>query len=350
MFVKVQDLGGLIKCQALGWSHTKVSDDSRFTMVDQATFIREYMSEEARRYLLGSRRFNSQEAIAEKAQEWVDLFGIEERIFFSGTTADMAVIVARKCLEKTGVLPSQLDAIIGGTNTGPGYPSLADHIKLGLGDKDSQALCSDVTEACPVGAVAIFNGWNLIRSGACQHVLVVCSEKATELTSYDKWLGSNLFGCGAFAVLLRAGQIESFDFFDAYCTPFDGNIEKVRKVNGGFLQDGPDVHKWVGREVVRYLTSGLQKAGLDPSQIKHLVPHQPSGKTLELLFEKIQKQWPSFSGKMHNQVAHTGNLSGATTGRVISDQIEQGTIVEGDTVYVSTFGAGLTAFNYVMRI
>ena len=349
MFVNVKKISSAINCRALTWGHTDVLDDSRFEIISQADFIRRKMSESARRELLGPTEHNSDDAIAKREIKWISQTGISQRIFFDGTTSELAAIAAKKCLTKAQILPGQIDVIIGGTNTGPGYPSLADHVKLALGDEVSGAACWDMTEACPVGAASILNGWSMVRSGVGRYVLVVCAEKATTLAPIDKWESSNLFGDAAFAVLLTAGDFESFEFFDGHSLPFNGNIDKVVKTGQGFTQDGPSVHKFVGREVVDTIVEAVAATGIDPAEIMHLVPHQPSGKTLDLLRRKLQNAWPSFSGRMYENVSFTGNTSGASTGSIISKKIEEGVIKPGELVVVTTFGSGLSIFNYGFR-
>jgi len=241
-------------------------------------------------------------------------------------------------------------------------------------------MCYDTTEACTVGASAIFQGWSLIRSGACKKVLVVCAEKANTLTTADNYFGANLFGDAAFAVLLSAADKDDFLFFDFQSLPYDGNIEAIIKAATGFQQVGEKVHKFVGREVVNALVAALEKAGIDPMFIKHLISHQPSGKTLKLLMDKLLKQWEnvkfleafsnfSFSKikqliterknkdqddkyiiLFHRNVDVIGNASGASTGSLISRGLANGTIKKGDIVLVVTFGAGLSIGIYAFVV
>lgn len=350
MFVKVADISGGNKCRILGWGSTDPNLDRGFRIVDQSTFISDYMSKAGRIDLLGLDSCNDPEAIKDKAADWVSKTEIAERIFYFGTTAELAAIAARRCLNRAGIPVDFVDVIIGATNTGPGYPSLADHVKLSLGSESSEAACFDVAEACTASAVAIFNAWNLIRSGVCNCVLVVCAEKATTLTCPDNWIGANLFGDGAFAVVLVVDSIDSFEFFDGHGLPFGGNLNRVIKTADGFKQDGPEVHKFVGRKVVPTVVQAVERAGINPADINHVVPHQPSGKTLTLFFNRLENAWPNFSGQKHQMVQNTGNLSSASTGYVISKQLEQGLIKSGDLVVVSTFGSGLSIFNYAFRV
>ncbi|PWB38787.1 MAG: hypothetical protein C3F02_01715 [Parcubacteria group bacterium] len=345
MFCKVKFLPLGQSVGIIGYGHTEISDDPRFRVVTQDAFIRDMMSVDGRRSLFGSEPPWSTEDIEAAAEKWVAQTKIRERIFFSGSVVELAVIAARKCLAQAGVRPDQLDVIIGGTNTGPGYPSLADHIKLGLG-QPSRAMAYDVAEACSVGPLAVFDGWDWIRSSVCRRALVVCAEDATLLTGYDDWRGSNLFGAGAYAFLLGQTEREAFVFFDGQSLPFDGQIDKIVKTASGFRQDGNAVHKFVGRVVVEALVGAVEAAGIKPSDIDHLVPHQPSGPTLDLLEAKLRKRWPEFRGRVHRHVETTGNTSGASTGQLISAGVKSGVIKQGELVVAFAFGAGLSFVAY----
>jgi len=354
MFVNAREVPSLVNCRIAAWGHTDVRDDSRFQVRDQVEYIHQILSAPVRAELLAG-GVSAEEVV----ETWRARTGIGERVFFDGPIEDMAAIAAKKCLVKADIPPGQVDVIIGGTNTGPGYPSLADHIKLRLGDEASQAMAFDMTEACSVGASSIMIGWNLIHSGFARRILIVCAERATTLTSPDNWKEANLFGDAAFAVCLTASEEESFLFFDADSMPFGGNVKRIyRSSDTGFYQDGPRVHKFVGSVVAKRLVAGVAEAGINPKDIAHWVPHQPSAKTLDLLFNKVTGQtiaeflenpdapWYNFRGVYHRNVETTGNTSGASTGSIISKAGEDGIIKPGETVVVAAFGAGLSVANY----
>lgn len=350
MFVKVADLAQGQACRIVAYGHTEPTDDLRFRVLTQVDFIADMLSSRAKQDLLGAAPPWTTEDFSTIAEKWVSQTGIKERIFFFGTTAELGAIAARKCLQQANISALELDAIVAGSNTGPGYPSLADHLKCALGQK-SQAMAYDVQEACPVGSVAVFNAWNLIRSGATKKVLVVCAEKATTLAALDDWKGSNLFGDAASAFLLEASDVEAFQFFDFHAEPFDGQLDMIVKTHEGFAQNGLGVHRFVGKEVVRLLLEAVAKAGIDPNDISHLVPHQPSAKTLDLLFSKLALAWPNFSQiQTHRNVEYTGNTSGASTGSLISAGVASGQIRPGELVLVTTFGSGLSIGNYAFRV
>lgn len=345
MFYKVKDLVSRC-CEIKAFGHAQVGDDPKLVSLSQADFIRQIMSPKGRQTLFGEDLPLDDPRIDAMAEKWIEAITIRERPFFiGGTTSELGAIAARKCLDKAGVLPCEVDAVIGATNTGPEYPSLADELVELLGCTKARAY--DVQEACTSGSVAIEAAHSAIISGKHKAVLVVCSERASVLAPYDDCYRSNLFGDSSFAVLLVASDKESFVFFDFYCEPFEGNVDRIRKTDQGFTQDGPKVHAFVQKRVVPLLVQGVEAAGISSANIAHLVVHQPSGRTLDGLFRKLTRAWPDFDERNFHRVVETmGNTSSASTGWIISSEIEKGNIKPGQLVVVSTFGAGLSVGNF----
>ncbi|MFH1667446.1 MAG: hypothetical protein ABH884_00275, partial [Candidatus Komeilibacteria bacterium] len=267
MFVNARQISNA-HCQIVGYGHTALEDSPKFQLINQKEFIENILSNDGRANLFDHGPPWSTQEIDGKVAKWAAQTSIVNRPFFAGTTAELGAIAAKKCLDHAGVKPEEIDAIIGGTNTGPGYPSLADYVKKAIGGS-SNAMCQDLCEACTVGSTAVFTGWSMISSGACQNVLIVCAEKATTLAPHDAWYSSNLFGDGAFAFLLQASDQESFIFFDINSWPYDDNLQLVLKTETGFTQNGPQVHKFVHKIVVPSLINAVQQAEIDPSNINH---------------------------------------------------------------------------------
>jgi 3-oxoacyl-[acyl-carrier-protein] synthase III len=350
MFIKVSNLNSGIPVSIAGLGHTDLVDDPRLQLIDQKGFIEKCMTDEGRTNLFKHPPPFSQPEIKLAVEKWENQTGIIQREFFSGTVPELGLTAAKKCLKNANVDPHKLDAIIGVSNTGPGYPSLADHIKKGLSnwvDKltgGPETMCWDVTEACTAGTIGIFNAWNLIRSGSAECVLVVWAEKATELASWNDWRSANLFGDAASAMLLKksSNTEESFLFWDIASLPYAGGIRAIIKTIRGFAQEGPKVHKFVGRVVSRMVIDSIKKAQIDPSKIKFIVPHQPSVKTLELLKTNIQKGIPDFKETFCIDVKDIGNVSSVSTGRILSKLAAKGELKRGQIIISFSFGAGLS--------
>ena len=168
------------------------------------------------------------------------------------------------------------------------------------------------------------------------------------------------FGDAASAVLLVKGLEEAFYFFDTHSMPWGDYLGYIGKAEdgSGFYHDGNNVHKFVGRIIAPAIIKTFEQAGIDPADIDHFVPHQPSGKTLDLLYKKLCGLFNFWDGKgqrpddqclFHNQVANTGNLSSVSTIWLISKAIQDGTIRYNDKILVSAFGSGMSCCTYAFR-
>ena len=334
-----------------GFGHTDLSDDEQFSEVTQRQFIEKYLSDKGRTCLLGHEAPYAEEEIQNKLDKCKKA-GLGNRQFFKGSVMEMAVIAAKKCLKNAGVDASKITKIVAGTNTGPGYPSLADHIAHGLQPLLGKILfeTSDITEACTSGSRAISTAWDAIRSGRHEKALVVLSEKATTLAQTDDWIASNLFGDAAGAILLEAGPEESFIFFKESGDASGKNLDAIfRNPDLYFQQENEATHRFVSQRIPEYLKSALEEAGLPSFEINHIIPHQPSGRSLDWFERAVRKMWPDFAGMIHRD-CNIGNTSSASTPVLLSKLHQRNTFRKGDVILVVTFGAGLSwgfyAFTY----
>lgn len=329
-------------CRLLGLGHSNSNDDTRFKVISQFDFI-QMLPEEVQKEITK----NGELTIEDVANTWSEMIS-PRRTFFAGSIDELAMFSVNRCIEDAKSKDSdfsieKIDAIIAATNTGPGYPSLADFVKYRI-SIPNDAMCFDVTEACTAGVVATFLGYSLIRAGICKNVLITCSEKATELTQLENWQGSNLFGDASFSFLLQATDIpenDSFEFFFFNSYPYSGNLKLIQKSETGFIQEGKKVHLFVVKNVVETLVDSVTKANINIADIKHLIFHQPSRKTLSSLEEYLLSYWKNFEGTFHRS-EDIGNASSASFGQLLSERYHQGIIKEKELILCGTFGAGLS--------
>lgn len=329
-------------CKISGIGHSEPTDSELFEVISQEEFLN-MLPQEAIKEITR----NGEISIQEIASTWREMIS-EKRTFFKGTIEQLGNFAVNRLVNSFSnvskeELFSDLDAIIGATNTGPIYPSLADYIKNEIGVSNS-AMCFDVTEACTSGSVALFQAFCMIKSGSCKKVLVVASEKATKLTDISNWRGSNLFGDASFAILLERAEKpeeDSFDFFYFNSFPFDGNLHLIRRTENGFVQDGKKVHLFVVKTVVDEIYQNLKLANIEPSTIKHLVFHQPSRKTTSSLEEYLRSRLPDLTGTFHYSDS-VGNASSASFGNLLSKLYFEEKIKKSEFILTCTFGAGLS--------
>ncbi|MBI2984313.1 MAG: hypothetical protein HYY50_01690 [Candidatus Kerfeldbacteria bacterium] len=353
MFVDVRKLGAGQACRIAGYGHTVLGEEYLY---DNPRFIREVLSPTGRTRLwleVGDPSTMSEEELVARADAKMSALplGIRSRYLYPGPTSMLAAMAAETALADAGWLAADLDAIIVATNTGRGYPSTADMVKLHL-DQRSEALCFDLTEACSAGVAAIFDGWRGIRSGAWRRVLVIGAENALTLATpdnhepeLDNYKDCNLFGSAAFALAMEAAAVEQFRFFDQLSEPFDGQSEWVRKGPHGFTQDGRRVHEYIGRAIPPRIVAACQQAGIDPADVRHVFPHMPSRKTVDFFIERLRRLWPRevFNGCIHENIATHGNTSAASSGWLLARAKASGLLRPGDICIIWSFGSGMSA-------
>lgn len=167
------------------------------------------------RYLPARVRTNAElEAIlGEEVDQWlIENVGIRERRLIGDdeVTSDLAVFAAREALARAGLSPQDLDLIVLATDTpdyiSPGTASVVQH-KLGA----ANAGTFDVNCACSAWVVGVDIAARYIATDtAYDHVLVVGAYGMTRYVDWHHKKTATLFGDGAGAVILRAGDRPGF--------------------------------------------------------------------------------------------------------------------------------------------
>ncbi len=300
------------------------------------------------------------------AQKWIEQTGTGNRVMYLGSVIELAAIAAYNTLIKNGVDPRQLDAIIVATNTGTGYPSLADHVKdclailFGLGEEEMNASCFDVQEACTAGGIAIQVGWEKIRTGEYKKVLVVAAEKGTILAHPDD-INANLFTDEAAGAILEASETdEFFTIFSTNSRPSKGKSGRNGKKaiykmkDNYFFQESAKVQYFVGNSVLQAVQETLTIAGVDWSQISDIISHQPSGRSLNEMEKNLrglakEKYKAIFHRRLDNSGLCSGNSSSASTLFLLSKLFEERKIKDNSYILVITFGAGTSWCIYIFK-
>ncbi|MBI3572781.1 MAG: hypothetical protein HY092_01105 [Candidatus Kerfeldbacteria bacterium] len=358
MFVDVRTLPPGVPVQICGYGFDGLPEEYRF---DNATFITDVLSKEGRDQLfqdVGQPGMTERELVAAGIAKFVKETGIESRYMVRRSSdepnpvAELGFRAARMALKDSGLREGNLDLMFCASNTREfGYPSTATRIKKKLG-LPMGAYCCDLQDACQTGAAVLFTGWMSVRTGASRMTLAICAEETTRLAPQEEYKHCNLFGDGASALLLTPadlGNDEQFLFFD-----FDTDtaaIDMIYQTKTGFFQEGPLVHKYVGEMVAPRIAAALEQANIDPAQIDHFIPHQPSGKTIDWLVSRLHRLCPTFRPEVvRRHVSSRGNMSCASTGHLLSTLVLDGTIEPDDLVVVYTFGSGIGIGGYGMRM
>lgn len=275
------------------------------------------------------------EAMLDTSDEWiVERTGIRERRI-GGTTAALATEAARKALDRAGVDPADLDLVLVCTCTpDEALPSVATAVQHALG-AGGGAL--DVNAACSGFVYGLVMADGLLRSGS-RRVLLVGAETLSRIVDWDDRSTAILFGDGAGAAVLEAGEgpgaLLSWDLGS------DGALRHLLRadVGGTIEMDGPEVFRRAVRIMVESSRRALERAGLTTDEVQLFVPHQANARIIEY----AAKQMALPPEKVVMNVERYGNTSAASIPIALSEALEAGRAKPGDTLALVGFGAGLT--------
>jgi 3-oxoacyl-[acyl-carrier-protein] synthase III len=296
------------------------------------------------------------------SDEWiVTRTGIRERrIGGSGeTTSMMGAEAVRRLMDRRGLRPDDIDAIIVATVTPDMlFPATACLIQDQLGL--TRAWGFDLSAACSGFLYALTAGAGLVASGVHKRVVVVGADLMSSIIDPLDRTTAVLFGDGAGAALLELAEPD-YGILDFYHrVDGSGRNDLLMPAGGSLLppsiatvtarqhflkQNGRAVFKFAVTTMVESVQMILRRNGLAPSDLAMVIPHQANQRILDATAERL--------GLPHERVASVlsryGNTTAATLPLALDDVIRTGKIVRGDLVVFTAVGAGLTSGATLVR-
>ncbi|MBN9886599.1 beta-ketoacyl-ACP synthase III [Salipiger abyssi] len=298
------------------------------------------------------------EKTLDTTDEWIRTrSGIERRHFAAEgeTTSDLATRAAQAALADAGLEPSDLDALIVATSTPDlTFPSAATMVQARLGMETGFAF--DVQAVCAGFVFALTNANALIVSGAAKRIMVIGAETFSRIMDWTDRGTCVLFGDGAGALILEAGEgdggkddrgVLSVDLHS------DGRYRDLLYVDGGVSTNSIGHLRMEGKEVFRHAVAKLaataetamEKAGVDPSEIDWIVPHQANIRIIAGTAKKLGLPM----SRVIVTVQDHGNTSAASIPLALSVGKAQGDIKPGDLVVTEAIGGGLAWGSVLLR-
>ena len=285
--------------------------------------------------------------------EWImTRVGIKERRILTEEglgTSYMARKAAKMVINKTGVDPDSIDALILATSTADyKFPSTASIVlgKVGL----KNAFAFDFWGACCGFLYALDNAACLIESGRYKKIIVIGADKMSSMVDYTDRATCPLFGDGAGAVLLEASEEEDLGYVDSILRTDGKGLPFLHMKAGGSVC--PPSHFTVdhrlhylyqeGRTVFRYAVTSMsddcaliaERNGLNKDNITWVIPHQANMRIIEAVAKRLEL---SLEQVMVN-IEHYGNTSAATIPLALWDY--ESRLRKGDNLIMTAFGAG----------
>jgi 3-oxoacyl-[acyl-carrier-protein] synthase III len=217
------------------------------------------------------------EATLDTSDAWiVERTGIHERRV-GGTTAGLATESARQALTRAGVEAADLDLVLVATCTpDEALPATATQVQRELG-----ATCGalDVNAACSGFVYALVTADGFLRGGM-HRILVVGAETLSRIIDWDDRGTAILFGDGAGAVVVEAGDgpggLLGWDLGS------DGSLRHLlhADVGGTIVMDGQEVFRRAVRIMVESAERALAAADTKADELALLVPHQANARII----------------------------------------------------------------------
>ncbi len=305
------------------------------------------------------------EHIVDTSDEWITTrTGIKERRFAADDEAasDMARHASQRALEMAGLAPTDLDMIVVGTiSADMRLPACAAHLqaKLGCGHIPS----FDIAAACAGFLYSLSTADQFIRTGMIRRALVVGVELLSRFTNFKDRNTCVLFGDGAGAVVLDRCEADSpravlstrlytdSGLADALKIPAGGSlepttVESLESARDKIHMNGADVFKVAVRNLSGATLSALEDAGMPPSEVNWVVPHQANMRIISQVSARLKIPLDRFV----LNIERFGNTSSASIPLALDEGVRDGRIREGDTVVMCALGAGISWASALVRM
>ena len=292
------------------------------------------------------------------SDEWVvSRTGIQTRHIADGEACwQMAAKAAKAALEQAQLPAEAVDMLIVSSVTPEFYtPSASCLVQGEIGAVNAFSI--DINCACSGFTYGVDMARRYLATGDVKTVLVVSSEKLSNITDYTDRSTCVLFGDGAGACVLQAGDgmYASFLGCDAsgantlyaphatHSCRFEANPPALPQgfadTPAGYLQmAGREVYKFAVHAMPHAVQQACARAGITPEQLDWIIPHQANIRIIQTAMKNLGLPME----KAMVNLQHYANTSSATIPIALDEANRAGLLHRGDKVALVGFGAGLT--------
>ena len=266
--------------------------------------------------------------------------------------AEIATQASRIALDRAGMKPSDLDAIVVGTVSSEyAFPSFGCQIQSQLGADTIPAF--DVAAACSGFIYALSVADMSMRAGDFQRVLVVGADALSTFVDWTDRRTAVLFGDGAGAAvlvmepgdrgilgsLLRSSG-KHWDLLSCPATGTRGTLdsEARRDPSDAIKMKGPELFKIAVKSMEEVSRQVAARANVKIEDVNLVVGHQANQRIINAVAERLGVP----SEKVFINIDRYGNTSAASVPIALDEAIEQGRVHDGDLVMLNACGGGLT--------
>jgi 3-oxoacyl-[acyl-carrier-protein] synthase-3 len=271
-------------------------------------------------------------------------------------TSDLGVKAAEEALEQAGLSANDLDLIVCATTTpDETFPATATRIQARLGMTRGAAF--DVQAVCSGFVYGLAVADNFVRCGQARTVLVIGAETFSRILDWEDRGTCVLFGDGAGAVVLRAGEGNG-DAADRGVLSThvysDGRHHDALYVDGGpsstrttgvVHMEGREVYRHAVVRMAEAIDAALEANDLTPGDIDWLVPHQANLRIIESMGHRLNLP----RDRVVVTVDRHANTSAASIPLALCEAVADGRIRQGDLVLMEAMGGGFTWGSALVR-
>ncbi|WP_020657584.1 beta-ketoacyl-ACP synthase III [Amycolatopsis benzoatilytica] len=275
--------------------------------------------------------------------QWIrDRVGIIERRFGDKDEllVDFAVAAGAAALADAGVEPSEVDTLILPNCTMPTQiPNAAAQVAARIGIPNPGAF--DLNAACAGFCYGLGVASDLIRAGSAKKALVIGAEKLTDAVDPTDRANAIIFADGAGAAVV--GGSDEPGIGPVVWGSAGELVDLIYMRDGKYIyQEGQSVFRWATTQIAPIALRALEAAGLQPSDVDVLVPHQANLRIVESIAKKLRAKGAREDLVVADDIKYSGNTSSASIPMAIDHMRKAGTAKSGDVVLAVGFGAGLS--------
>ncbi|MDX2144243.1 MAG: beta-ketoacyl-ACP synthase III [Rhodospirillaceae bacterium] len=294
------------------------------------------------------------------SDEWItERTGIKQRhIAAPGQcTSDLAIEAGKGALKAAGLTGNDLDLLIVATTTPDNtFPATAAKVQAAIGRPGIPAF--DVQAVCSGWVYGLAVADNFIKAGQAKNALVIGAETLSRFLDWTDRGTCVLFGDGAGAVVLTAGQGKGTAADRGVLSTHlhsDGRYFGILYADGGVSStQTTGLLRMEGKEVFRHAVVNLAETareaveanGVSFDQIDWLVPHQANLRILDSTAKKLGLG----PEKVIVTVDQHANTSAASIPLALNQGINDGRIKPGQLLLMETMGGGFTWGSALVRL
>lgn len=293
----------------------------------------------------------------DSSDEWIQQrTGIAERRWVGeGETVEtMALAAARTAVERAGIDPADIGAVIVSTVT---YfhqtPSLAAKLAYELG---TNGAAFDISAACAGFCYGLAQAESLVRSGAAKYAVVIGVEELSRFTDIHDRSTAFLFADGAGAVVVGPSATNGigpvvWGSDGSQADAINQTSEWSEAMQGGtqpyIAMDGRAVFKWASGFIADATKKVLEVAQLSPEELDVFIPHQANNRITDAMLRHLKLPENVVVARTIKQF---GNNSAASVPMAMDQLLSTGQAKSGQTALLIGFGAGLVYAGQVVTL